>query len=46
MHFTFVAVAYGFAACALCAAIAWIAFDYRAQQKLLTRLEAQRSKKK
>lgn len=46
LHFTFVAWAYGFAAFVLCALIAWIALDYRAQKKKLAVLEARRADKK
>jgi heme exporter protein CcmD len=44
-HFSFVVTAYSFAGFVLVAMIAWIAIDYRAQQKKLTELEAQRGKK-
>lgn len=44
-HLGFVVTAYSFAVVVLAAMIAWIALDYRAQQKKLTELEAQRGKK-
>lgn len=44
-HFGFVIAAYSFAAAVLSSLIAWIALDYRTQQKKLTELEAKRGKK-
>ncbi|HRF08016.1 MAG TPA: heme exporter protein CcmD [Xanthobacteraceae bacterium] len=43
-HFTFVAVAYGFAALVFSALLLWIALDYRTQKKRLAALEAQRAR--
>ncbi|MGE0603738.1 MAG: heme exporter protein CcmD [Xanthobacteraceae bacterium] len=45
-HFTFVAVAYGFATLVFAALLVWIAVDYRTQKKRLAALEAQRAQKK
>jgi heme exporter protein CcmD len=45
-HFTFVAIAYGFAAAIFIALLFWIAVDYRMQKKRLAALEAQRAQKK
>lgn len=43
-HFTFVAIAYGFAAAIFVALLFWIAADYRTQKKRLAALEAQRAR--
>jgi heme exporter protein CcmD len=45
LHAAFIAYAYCFAAFVLCAMLAWIALDSRAQQKKLAELEAKRAKK-
>lgn len=44
-HFAFVAGAYGFAGFVLCALLAWIALDYRAQRRALAAFEARRADK-
>lgn len=44
-HLSFVVTAYSFAAIVLFSLAAWIALDYRAQQKKLAELEAKRGKK-
>jgi heme exporter protein CcmD len=46
LHTTFITAAYCFAGFVLCALLIWVTLDYRAQQKQLTALEAQRAKKK
>lgn len=45
-HFTFVAIAYGFAALVFAALLLWIALDYRTQKKRLAALEARRAREK
>ncbi len=46
LHNTFIMAAYGFTGFVLCAMLVWVVFDYRAQQKALAVLEAQRTKNK